>query len=110
MKALDNLAFIAEGMKRYESLKNFSGTAYTGMAGAGLFGLFNPLMWPKLVGALAGTALLGHLLTSQTYVNRFLIPSLRIKKQIGHGRNGDTPGGGRCDGGYCGKHPLDCQR
>ena len=85
MAGIDRLARIAEGMKRYENLKNFSGTAYAGIAGAGLFGLLNPMAWPGLIGMTGGTMLAGHLLTSQTYVNRFLIPFYELQQKIGRG-------------------------
>lgn len=65
-KKLESFARVVDRMKYYESTKNFSGTAYTGMGAA-------VLMSPSIMAttaALFGTsAVFGKLLTSRVYLN-----------------------------------------
>ena len=67
-KRLDNLARIANRMKYYEQTKNFSGSAYTGIIGAGAVAFTNPMAIPQLALATLGIAGMGKLLTSSAYL------------------------------------------
>jgi hypothetical protein len=65
--SFENLGRISERMKYYETTRNYSGTAYTGFGGAGMAVLYDPTMWPLLVGSIAGTGLTGKVLTSRVF-------------------------------------------
>lgn len=67
VRSLNNMGRIAERMKYYETTKNYSGSAYTAGAGAGLAVIWNPTMWPALIGAVAGTGVAGKVLTSKWF-------------------------------------------
>jgi hypothetical protein len=67
VQSLNNMGRIAERMKYYETTKNYSGSAYTIGAGAGVAAIFNPAMWPALIGAVAGTGIAGKVLTSKWF-------------------------------------------
>lgn len=67
VRSLNNMGRIAERMKYYETTKNYSGSAYTVGAGAGLAAIWNPTMWPALIGAVAGTGIAGKVLTSKWF-------------------------------------------
>lgn len=68
VKRLENLSRIANRMKYYEQTKNFSGSTYTGIIGAGAIAFTNPLAIPKLALATLGIAGMGKLLTSSSYL------------------------------------------
>lgn len=68
VKRLENLSRIANRMKFYEQTKNFSGSAYTNILGAGAVALTNVFTIPKLVMATVGIAGMGKLLTSSAYL------------------------------------------
>jgi hypothetical protein len=68
LKRWDNMARVANRMKYYEQTKNFSGSAYTGIIGAGAVALTNPFTIPKLALATLGIAGMGKLLTSAPYM------------------------------------------
>lgn len=67
VRSLENMGRIAERMKFYETTKNYSGTAYAGFSGAGLATLYDPTLWPALIGGIVGTGITGKVLTSQSF-------------------------------------------
>lgn len=67
VRSLQNLGRISERMKYYETTKNYSGSAYTAASGAGLAVIYNPTLWPALIGAVAGTGIAGKVLTSRAF-------------------------------------------
>ncbi len=67
VESLGNLGRIAERMKFYEATRNYSGSAYTAFGGATLATILNPVAWPLLVTSIAGTGLMGKVLTSQRF-------------------------------------------
>lgn len=67
VQSLRNLGRIAERMKYFETTKNYSGSAYTAGAGAGLATIFVPQAWPLLIASVAGTGVAGKVLTSQWF-------------------------------------------
>lgn len=69
LRRLNNMARISDRMKYYEQTKNYSGSAYTGIIGAGAVALTNPFTLPKLALATLGIAGLGKLLTSSAYLS-----------------------------------------
>lgn len=67
VRSLQNLGRVAERMKYYETTKNYSGSAYSAGAGAGLALLYDPTLWPALLGAGAGFGATGKVLTSRSF-------------------------------------------
>lgn len=67
VRSLNNMGRIAERMKYYETTKNYSGSAYTAGAGAGIAAIFVPQMWPALIGSVAAAGITGKVLTSQSF-------------------------------------------
>lgn len=67
VNSLNNLGRIAERMKAYETTRNYSGTAYTAMGGAGLATIFVPSSWPLLLAGVAGTGVAGKVMTSRAF-------------------------------------------
>lgn len=67
VRSMQNMGRIAERMKYYETTKNYSGSAYTAGAGAGLAVIYDPTLWPALIGAAAGAGITGKVLTSKAF-------------------------------------------
>jgi hypothetical protein len=67
VRSLQNMGRIAERMKYFESTKNYSGSAYTAGAGAGLATIFVPQSWPLLVAGIAGPGVVGKVITSSAF-------------------------------------------
>jgi hypothetical protein len=67
VRSLENMGRIAERMKYYETTTNYSGSAYTAGAGAGLATLFVPQSWPLLVAGIAGPGVVGKVITSRSF-------------------------------------------
>lgn len=86
VRSLENLGRIAERMKFYETTKNYSGTAYTGFGGAGIYALTDPTMWIPLLGSVAGSAAMGKILTSRSFarwVNSLNRAQVRVGSSVG---------------------------
>jgi hypothetical protein len=82
VRSMDNLGRIAERMKYYETTKNYSGSGYTALGGAGLATVMVPQSWPLLIGAVAGTGLTGKVLTSRGFA-RWVNSLNRAQVQVG---------------------------
>lgn len=85
VNSLGNLGRIAERMKYYETTKNYSGSGYTALGGAGLATIFVPQSWPLLIGAVAGTGITGKVLTSRafaTWVNSLNRAQIRVGSSV----------------------------
>ena len=82
VRSLENMGRIAERMKFYETTKNYSGSAYTGFGGAGLYALADPTMWPALIGSVAATGITGKVLTSRSFA-RWVNSLNRAQLQVG---------------------------
>src|SRR4030067_3519324 len=73
--ALQNLGRIAERMKRYETTRNYSGSGYVALGGAGLASVFSPQTLPLVVLGMAGTGVAGKILTSRSFSGRVYHPN-----------------------------------
>jgi hypothetical protein len=69
VRSLENMGRIAERMKYYESTKNYSGSAYTAGAGAGMAALLTPGAWPLLIAGIAGPGVVGKVITSKAFAS-----------------------------------------
>lgn len=67
--SLQNLGRIAERMKRYETTRNYSGSGYVALGGAGLASVFSPQTLPLVVLGMAGTGVVGKVLTSRAFAS-----------------------------------------
>ena len=65
--SLDNLGTISERMKRYETTRNYSGSGYVALGGAGLAAWLNPATLPFAILGTAGVGLTGKVLTSPAF-------------------------------------------
>jgi hypothetical protein len=94
VRSLNNMGRIAERMKYYETTKNYSGAAYTIGAGAGVAALFNPTMWPALIGSVAATGVTGKVLTSRwfaAWVNSLNRAQLQVGNSVAATRQALQP-------------------
>jgi hypothetical protein len=69
VRSLENMGRIAERMKYYETTKNYSGSAYTAGAGAGMAALLTPGAWPLLIAGIAGPGVVGKVITSKAFAS-----------------------------------------
>jgi hypothetical protein len=69
VRSLENMGRIAERMKRYESTRNYSGSAYTAGAGASLAMVLTPGAWPLLIAGIAGPGVVGKVITSKAFAS-----------------------------------------
>lgn len=67
-RRLENLARVVNRMKYYEQTTNYSGSAYTGLLGAGAMSMSNPGSIPWVIGAVGAMGLSGKLLTSPGFL------------------------------------------
>lgn len=94
VRSLNNMGRIAERMKYYETTKNYSGSGYTALGGAGLATLLVPQSWPLLIGAVAGTGVAGKVLTSRafaTWVNSLNHAQIRVGSSVAATRQALRP-------------------
>jgi len=82
VRSLENMGRIAERMKYYETTKNYSGSAYTAGAGAGLATIFIPQSWPLLLAGIAGPGVVGKVITSRGFA-RWVNSLNRAQVQVG---------------------------
>nr|QBM02654.1 hypothetical protein [uncultured archaeon] len=83
--SLQNLGRIAERMKRYETTRNYSGSGYVALGGAGLASVFSPQTLPLVVLGMAGTGVAGKILTSRSFagwVNSLNRAQLRVGSSV----------------------------
>jgi hypothetical protein len=82
VRSLENMGRIAERMKYYETTRNYSGSAYTAGAGAGLATIFIPQSWPLLLAGIAGPGVVGKVITSRGFA-RWVNSLNRAQVQVG---------------------------
>jgi hypothetical protein len=94
LRALQNMGRIAERMKYYETTKNYSGSAYTAGAGAGMTALLVPQSWPLLVAGIAGPGIVGKVITSRSFarwVNSLNRAQVRVGSSVAATRQALRP-------------------
>lgn len=67
VRSLQNMGRVSERMKFYEGTKNYSGSGPTALTGGGLLMLYDPTMWPALIGGVASAGATGKVLTSRSF-------------------------------------------
>jgi hypothetical protein len=94
VRSLQNMGRISERMKYYETTKNFSGSGPTALTGGGLVMLYDPTMWPMLIGGVAGAGATGKILTSRSFarwVNSLNRAQVRVGSSVAATRQAARP-------------------